>query len=123
MESRALPILPNTPRGSSGRGPYELARIRSRRSACQFPSVIPVLLALVGIGAHARVTWAVTRSRGADPDVPAWRRAVIYAAAAVMAWQLASVLVILARRIARVAWSIYTHKTEFDPQRLVAGLT
>jgi len=24
-------------------------------------------------------------------------------------------LVILARRIARTAWSIYTHKTEFDP--------
>lgn len=34
-----------------------------------------------------------------------------------------AVLVILARRIARIAWSIYTHKTEFDPQRLVAGLT
>ena len=32
-------------------------------------------------------------------------------------------LVILARRIARTAWSIYTHKTEFDPQRLTAGLT
>jgi transposase len=27
-------------------------------------------------------------------------------------------LVILARRIARTAWSIYTHKTEFDPGRL-----
>ena len=27
-------------------------------------------------------------------------------------------LVILARRIARTAWSIYTHKTEFDPARL-----
>ena len=27
-------------------------------------------------------------------------------------------LVILARRIARTAWSIYTHKTEFDPRRL-----
>lgn len=34
-----------------------------------------------------------------------------------------AVLVILARRIARIAWSIYTHKTEFDPQRLTAGLT
>lgn len=32
-------------------------------------------------------------------------------------------LVILARRIARTAWSIYTHKTDFDPQRLTAGLT
>ena len=29
-------------------------------------------------------------------------------------------LVILARRIARTAWSIYTHKTEFDPARLTS---
>jgi len=27
-------------------------------------------------------------------------------------------LVVLARHIARTAWSIYTHKTDFDPQRL-----
>ena len=32
-------------------------------------------------------------------------------------------LVILARRIARTAWSIYTHKTEFDPLRLTNPLT
>ena len=32
-------------------------------------------------------------------------------------------LVILARHIARTAWSIYTHKTDFDPQRLTPGLT
>jgi transposase len=32
-------------------------------------------------------------------------------------------LVILARRIARTAWSIYTHKTEFDPIRLTSPLT
>jgi len=32
-------------------------------------------------------------------------------------------LVILARRIARTAWSIYTHKTEFDPGRLTKALT
>jgi transposase len=32
-------------------------------------------------------------------------------------------LVILARRIARTAWSIYTHKTEFDPARLTNRLT
>jgi transposase len=31
--------------------------------------------------------------------------------------------VILARRIARTAWSIYTHKTEFDPGRLMKSLT
>ena len=32
-------------------------------------------------------------------------------------------LVILARRIARIAWSIYTYKTEFDPLRLTNRLT
>jgi len=32
-------------------------------------------------------------------------------------------LVCLARKIARTAWSIYTHKTIFQPERLVAGLT
>jgi transposase len=31
--------------------------------------------------------------------------------------------VILARRIARTAWSIYTHKTNFDPGRLTKPLT
>ena len=31
--------------------------------------------------------------------------------------------VILARRIARIAWSIYTYKTEFDPERLTKALT
>jgi transposase len=34
-----------------------------------------------------------------------------------------AVLVILARRIARTAWSIYTHKITFDPQRLITNLT
>jgi transposase len=32
-------------------------------------------------------------------------------------------LVCLARKIARTAWSIYTHKTEFTPGRLLVGLT
>jgi len=32
-------------------------------------------------------------------------------------------LVILARRIARTAWSMYTYKTEFDPGRLMKRLT
>ncbi|MGA8863048.1 MAG: IS110 family transposase [Gallionella sp.] len=32
-------------------------------------------------------------------------------------------LVILARRIARIAWSMYTYKTEFDPARLTKCLT
>ena len=32
-------------------------------------------------------------------------------------------LVIIARKIARTAWSIYTHNTTFDPQRLTSGLT
>ncbi|MGA7750947.1 MAG: IS110 family transposase, partial [Gallionella sp.] len=31
--------------------------------------------------------------------------------------------IILARRIARTAWSMYTYKTEFDPGRLTKGLT
>jgi hypothetical protein len=62
-----------------------------------FPSVIPVLLALVGVAAHARITWAVTRTRGADPDVPAWRRVAIRISAIVLALQLVSLAVILAR--------------------------
>ena len=34
-----------------------------------------------------------------------------------------AVLVILARRIARTAWSMYTYKTEFDPAHLTKSLT
>ena len=60
-----------------------------------FPSAVPVMLALVGMAAHARVTWAVTRSRGADPEPPAWRRALLYAAIAVLASQITAMLVIL----------------------------
>jgi len=61
-----------------------------------FPSVMPVLLAAVGLAAHARVTWAVTRSRGADAEMPAWRRMVLCAAAVVLAWHTLSIVVILA---------------------------
>lgn len=32
-------------------------------------------------------------------------------------------LVVIARRIARTAWSVYTHKTEFDPNRVALNLT
>ena len=32
-------------------------------------------------------------------------------------------LVIIARKIIRTAWSVYTHNTTFDPQRLTSGLT
>ena len=32
-------------------------------------------------------------------------------------------LVIIARRIARTAWSVYTHKTDFDPKRVALTLT
>lgn len=32
-------------------------------------------------------------------------------------------LVVLARRIARTAWSIFTHKTKFDPARVSVALT
>ena len=62
-----------------------------------FPSLIPLVLALAGVAAHARVAWAVTRSRGEDLDAPLWRRVVIYAAAAVLALQFLSLLLILAR--------------------------
>ena len=62
-----------------------------------FPSIVPVLLALAGAAAYARVTWAVTRTRGADPGAPAWRRAVIGAAAVVLAWHALSIVIILAR--------------------------
>lgn len=34
-----------------------------------------------------------------------------------------AVIVILARRIARTAWSMYTYKTKFDPGRLTKSLT
>jgi hypothetical protein len=69
-----------------------------------FPSLTPVLLALAGIAAHARITWAVTRARGEEAEVPAWRRALLCAAAAVLAWQLLSMIVILAH--ARLDWQI-----------------
>jgi len=62
-----------------------------------FPSVMPVLLAVIGLAAHARVTWAVTRTRGADPEMPAWRRAAVGVAAIVLAWTVVSLVVILAR--------------------------
>ncbi len=32
-------------------------------------------------------------------------------------------LVVIARRIARTAWSVYTHKTDFDPKRVALSLT
>ena len=32
-------------------------------------------------------------------------------------------LVVIARRIARTAWSLYTHKTDFDPKRVALALT
>jgi hypothetical protein len=38
-------------------------------------------------------------------------------------WAPMSALVILARRIARTAWSMYTYKTNFDPARLTKCLT
>ena len=62
-----------------------------------FPSLVPVLLALAGLAAHARITWAVTRSRGEETGVPAWRRALLYAAAVVLVSQLAALAAILVR--------------------------
>jgi transposase len=32
-------------------------------------------------------------------------------------------LVVIARRIARTAWSVYKHKTDFEPKRVTLGLT
>ncbi len=75
----------------------EIARAYPKPEGDLFPSVIPVLLAVIGVAAHARVTWAVTRSRGADPDAPLWRRAIIIIAGILLAWQVGAVLIILAR--------------------------
>ncbi len=82
----------------------EVARAFPKPEGELFPSLVPMLLALVGIAAHARVTWAVTRARGEEADVPAWRRALVCAAAAVLAWQLLSAAVILA--CGRLDWQI-----------------
>jgi len=38
-------------------------------------------------------------------------------------WSRTEAVVILARRIARTAWSVYTHKSNFDPQRITLALT
>ena len=73
-----------------------IARAFPKPEGDSFPSVMPVLLAVIGLAAHARVTWAVTRTRGADPEMPAWRRGVVSVAAIVLAWTVVSVLVILA---------------------------
>lgn len=37
-------------------------------------------------------------------------------------WKKVQALVIIARKIARMAWSIYTYKTHFDPSLVCAGL-
>jgi transposase len=44
--------------------------------------------------------------------------APVYQRALVRGLSRIEALVILARQIARTAWSIYTHKTHFDPKRL-----
>ena len=74
-----------------------IARAFPKAEGELFPSAIPVLLALVGVAAHARIAWAVTRTRGADPDVPTWRRVAIRVSAIVLALQVLSLAVILAR--------------------------
>jgi hypothetical protein len=52
---------------------------------------------------------------------PAWKP--IYEQHRAKGLAITAALVILARRIARTAWSGYTHKTQFVPQRLTTGLT
>ncbi len=81
--------------GQSFWGPIARAFVKPEGEL--FPSVMPALLAVIGLAAHARVTWAVTRSRGADPEMPAWRRAAVVVTAVALAWSLVSLLVILAR--------------------------
>lgn len=52
---------------------------------------------------------------------PAWKP--IYEHHRAKGLSTTAALVILARRIARTAWSVYTYKTKFEPQRLTTGLT
>ena len=52
--------LPDGPRRAVVLGRHRCARSRSPRANCSRPS-FPSLLALVGLAAHARVTWAVTQ--------------------------------------------------------------
>ena len=88
-----------------------------------FPALVPTLLAIVGVTAYARVTWAVTRSRGADPGAPTWRRAAICAAAVALTSQVVSVLVILARGGYDARIGPLSLRGHSMPRALLASLT
>ena len=72
-----------------------------RRLSKRGPSELRRLLYLAAMAAAKTKTW--------KPIYQHYRAGGLSTTAA---------LVVLARRIARTAWSIYTHKTAFDPQRL-----
>ena len=77
-----------------------------RRLSKRGPSELRRLLYLAALSATKTKTWR--------PLYEHYRAKALSSTAA---------LVILARRIARTAWSMYTYKTEFDPERLTKGLT
>jgi len=77
-----------------------------RRLSKRGPSELRRLLYLAAMAAAKTKTW--------NPLYTHYRAKGLSTTAA---------LVIIARRIARTAWSIYTHKTDFDPKRLTKALT
>lgn len=77
-----------------------------RRLSKRGPSELRRLLFLAALSAVKTKTW--------KPLYERYRENGLSSTAAI---------VILSRRIARTAWSIYTHKTEFDPKRLMCALT
>ena len=87
--------------------PMESGQYRGRRRLSKRgPSELRRLLYLAAMSASKTKTW--------QPLYDHYRAKGLSSTTA---------LVILARRIARTAWSIYTHKTEFDPKRLTSALT
>ena len=77
-----------------------------RRLSKRGPSELRRLLFLAALSAAKTKVWHPLYVHYRDKGLPS-----------------TAALVILARRIARTAWSIYTHKTVFDPKRLINALT
>jgi transposase len=77
-----------------------------RRLSKRGPSELRRLLYLAALSAIKTKTWR--------PIYEHYRAKGLSSTAAI---------VIVARRIARTAWSMYTYKTEFDPGRLMKSLT
>ena len=61
-----------------------------------FPSLTPVVLAMVGVVAHARAAWAAAGRDTAPGVVSRWRLVASGIVAAVLVWQLAAVVLVLA---------------------------